>query len=50
MQTVRYFKILDNFYDDNSGQYRVSIKSGITDTSPDPITYVTNLIKIFFLE
>ncbi len=42
-----YFKILDNFYDDNSGQYRVSIKSGITDTSPDPITYVTNLIKNF---
>ena len=42
-----YFKILDNFYDDNSGQYRVSIKSGITDTSPDPITYVTNLVKNF---
>ena len=42
-----YFKILDNFYDDNSGQYRVSIKSGITDTNPDPITYVTNLIKNF---
>ncbi len=42
-----YFKILDNFYDDNSGQYRISIKSGITDTSPDPITYVTNLVKNF---
>lgn len=42
-----YFKILNNFYDDNSGQYRVSIKSGITDTSPDPITYVTNLVKNF---
>ena len=42
-----YFKILDNFYDDNSGQYRISIKSGITDTNPDPITYVTNLIKNF---
>jgi type IV secretion system protein VirB6 len=42
-----YFKILDKFYDDNSGQYRVTIKSGITNTSPDPITFVTNLVKNF---
>lgn len=40
-----YFKILDSFYDDDSGQYRISIKSGITDMAPDPITFVTNLVK-----
>ncbi len=42
-----YFKILDKFYDDNSGQYRISIKSGVTDVNPDPITFVTNLVKKF---
>ena len=42
-----YFKILDKFYDDNSGQYRISIKSGITYVNPDPITYITNLVKDF---
>ncbi|WP_341761585.1 type IV secretion system protein [Candidatus Tisiphia endosymbiont of Thecophora atra] len=40
-----YFKILDKFYDDNNGQYRVVIKSGVTDTRPDPIEFLTNLIK-----
>jgi len=42
-----YFKILDKFYDDNNGQYRVVVKSGITQVSPDPVTYVTNLVKTF---
>lgn len=42
-----YFKILDKFYDDNSGQYRIVIKSGVSYTSPDPIKYVINLIKEF---
>ncbi|MDA9163535.1 type IV secretion system protein [Rickettsiaceae bacterium] len=42
-----YFKILDKYYTDNSGQYRVVVKSGIHRTSPDPITYVTNLVKEF---
>lgn len=42
-----YFKILDKFYDDNSGQYRVYIKSGIDRVNPDPISYVTKLVKDF---
>ncbi len=42
-----YFKILDKFYDDNNGQYRVVVKSGITQSSPDPISYVTKLVKDF---
>lgn len=42
-----YFKILDKFYDDNSGQYRVTIKSGINATDADPISFVTNLVKKF---
>ena len=42
-----YFKILDKFYDDNSGQYKVIIKSGVTGTNPDPISYVTMLVKQF---
>jgi type IV secretion system protein VirB6 len=42
-----YFKIIDKFYDDNNGQYRVVVKSGITQVSPDPITYVTNMVKTF---
>ena len=42
-----YFKIMDKFYDDNNGQYRVVVKSGITKVSPDPVTYVTNMVKTF---
>lgn len=42
-----YFKILDRFYDDNSGQYRISIRSGIINDKPDPITYITNLVISF---
>ncbi|WP_342226349.1 type IV secretion system protein [Rickettsia endosymbiont of Urophora cardui] len=44
-QDPLYFKILDKFYDDNSGQYRVVIKSGVSDTRPDPLQFLTNLIK-----
>ncbi len=40
-----YFKILDKFYEDNNGQYRLVIKSGVSDTRPDPIEYLTKLIK-----
>lgn len=40
-----YFKILDKFYDDNSGQYRIVIKSGVYDTRPDPLQFLTDLIK-----
>lgn len=39
-----YFKILDKYYDDNAGQYRVVIKSGIGDTRPDPISFLTSLV------
>lgn len=44
-QCPLYFKILDKFYDDNNGQYRVVIKSGVSDTRPDPLEFLTNLIK-----
>ncbi|MCC8417473.1 MAG: type IV secretion system protein [Rickettsia endosymbiont of Bryobia graminum] len=44
-QCPLYFKILDKFYDDNSGQYRVVIKSGVSDTRPDPLEFLTDLIK-----
>lgn len=42
-----YFKILDKFYDDNNGQYRVVIKGGVTSANSDPISYVTMLVKQF---
>lgn len=42
-----YFKILDKFYDDNSGQYRISIKSGISQVDPDPISYISSLVRNF---
>jgi len=42
-----YFKILDKFYDDNNGQYRISIKSGVFTTNQDPLTYMTNLVTNF---
>ncbi|AFB20681.1 TrbL/VirB6 family protein [Rickettsia canadensis] len=44
-QSPLYFKIIDKFYNDNSGQYRLVIKSGISDTRPDPLQFLTNLIK-----
>ncbi|MCP5369327.1 MAG: type IV secretion system protein [Rickettsiaceae bacterium] len=42
-----YFKILDKFYDDNSGKYKVVIKSGIDNVDADPIFYITSLVKTF---
>ena len=45
--SLLYFKILDKFYDDNSGQYKVIVKSGISRANPDPISYVTMLVKQF---
>lgn len=44
-QSPLYFKIIDKFYDDNSGQYRLVIKSGVSDTRPDPLQFLTDLIK-----
>jgi len=44
-QSSLYFKILDKFYDDNGGQYRIVIKSGVSDTRPDPLQFLTDLIK-----
>ncbi|MFV9935896.1 MAG: type IV secretion system protein [Rickettsia endosymbiont of Haemaphysalis japonica] len=44
-QSPLYFKIIDKFYNDNSGQYRLVIKSGVTDTRPDPLQFLTDLIK-----
>ncbi|MCC8368917.1 MAG: type IV secretion system protein [Rickettsia endosymbiont of Oxypoda opaca] len=44
-QSNLYFKILDKFYDDNGGQYRVVIKAGVSDTRPDPLEFLTNLIQ-----
>ncbi|MDX2050044.1 MAG: type IV secretion system protein [Rickettsiaceae bacterium] len=43
-----YFKILDSFYEDNSGQYIVLIKSGVTNTSWDPGGTIITLIKNFY--
>lgn len=43
-----YFKILDRVHGDNSGQYRVIIKSGINDPYPDPFQYITALVKAQF--
>ena len=40
-----YFKILDKFYDDNNGQYKLVIKSGVLDSRPDPLQFLEKLIK-----
>ncbi|MCF8462995.1 MAG: type IV secretion system protein, partial [Rickettsiaceae bacterium] len=40
-----YFKILDSYYGDNSGQYIVKIKSGVQTSSSDPITTIVSLVK-----
>lgn len=45
-----YFKILDKYYGDNSGQYQITIKSGVGDSSAtDPVLYITSLVtdKLF---
>ena len=40
-----YFKILDSFYQDNNGQYRVFIKSGVQNGGWDPISWCIGLVK-----
>ncbi|MGC0372270.1 MAG: hypothetical protein DGJ47_000980, partial [Rickettsiaceae bacterium] len=39
-----YFKILDKFYDDNSGKYKIVIKSGVRRIGEDPFVLITDLI------
>lgn len=39
-----YFKILDKHYGDNSGQYLVTVKSGLDKNVLDPIQFVTNMV------
>jgi len=39
-----YFKILDNYYSDNSGQYKVVIKSGVVNNSFDPIKTIQDMV------
>ncbi len=39
-----YFKILDRYYDDNSGFYQVTLKSGFSSTVTPPIAYVINVV------
>jgi|GEM_PF-2181934 len=40
-----YFKILDHFYQDNNGQYRIFIKSGVFNGGWDPISWCISLVK-----
>ncbi|KJV54467.1 conjugal transfer protein [Orientia tsutsugamushi] len=40
-----YFKILDRFYDDNNGQYKIIIKSGVGDEKDSPETFLINIVK-----
>ncbi|MEK6734041.1 MAG: type IV secretion system protein [Pseudomonadota bacterium] len=39
-----YFKILDRYYDDNSGGFRVSLKNGFAPSQTPPIQSVINLV------
>lgn len=39
-----YFKILDKYYDDNSGGYYVALKDGFTPLQKPPITAVVNIV------
>ncbi len=43
-----YFKVLDKHYDDNNGQYIVTVKSGVTSSEWDPTQYIVDLVKDFF--
>lgn len=40
-----YLKIMDHFYEDNNGHYRVVIKSGVVNGGWDPISWCINLVK-----
>lgn len=39
-----YFKILDKYYDDNSGGFNIALKRGFAPNQTPPITYVMNMI------
>lgn len=39
-----YLKILDNFYDDNEGEYRIIFKSGVDRPNPGGIGYVVRFV------
>lgn len=41
-----YFKILDRYYDDNSGFYQVSLKNGFSSKVPPPIARVISLVTL----
>jgi type IV secretion system protein VirB6 len=43
-----YFKILDNYYQDNSGQYIATIKSGVMTSEWDPTDWAIQMVKGFF--
>ena len=43
-----YFKVLDKHYDDNNGQYIVTVKSGVTTSEWDPTEFTVDLVKNFF--
>ncbi|MFN7038337.1 MAG: type IV secretion system protein [Alphaproteobacteria bacterium] len=43
-----YFKILDNFYDDNGGQYKLIFKSGVETTDLGPISKVIKFVQDTF--
>lgn len=45
VNSTLYFKILDKFYDDNSGQYQIVVKSGIHRSNADPISHGIGLVK-----
>jgi type IV secretion system protein VirB6 len=40
-----YFKILDSYYGDNSGQYEVIVLSGASDPNPGPVSRVVGYVK-----
>ena len=40
-----YFKILDNYYENNSGQYSIVIKSGVLNQEKDPLQHIIELVK-----
>lgn len=43
-----WFKILDHYYQDNSGQYIVQVKSGVTTSEWDPTSWAVDLVRAFF--
>jgi type IV secretion system protein VirB6 len=45
LEAPLYFKIIDRDYTDNSGQYKVTIKSGVESSSEDPLSLITRLVK-----